>query len=397
VTNVMAMGMATLGIDNELFLTRDGLVLPAGRLLNSPITNAIDVAANSLLGAVVRPDGIPSAFGATGPTTNIPPGLANVSTLDGGQYHLLALLSDRAFPPVFLPAALNASNLVVSSKSSPQWFGQTNVAHDGVAAAQSAPIDRDTQSSMRTLVNGPITVSFWWKVSSETNHDFLTFSIGGVAQASISGEQDWQQATFNVPAGPQMLIWTYAKDGAGSAGLDAGWVDQLTLIPQPPSLLTQPASQTVLGGSNVMFNVTATGTPPLAYQWLKNGSALSSVSGSSLSLTNVSRTNSGLYAVLVTNLAGTNTSSNAVLKVLVPQQLAQPVVLPNGAVVFFSSDVGGGLLPSSALPGFSALVSTDLVNWVVLPNALSITNGFLMLQDPDQTNSPARFYRIVEQ
>ena len=46
---------------------------------------------------------------------------------------------------------------------------------------------------------------------------------------------------------------------------------------------------------------------------------------------------------------------------------------------------------------FTALASTNLSDWVVLPNVLSITNGFLMLQDSGQTNFPARFYRILEQ
>jgi len=62
-----------------------------------------------------------------------------------------------------------------------------------------------------------MTVRFWWKVSSEINHDFLTFAVGRTAQAAISGEQDWQQFTYDVPAGPQMLVWTYSKDGSGSA------------------------------------------------------------------------------------------------------------------------------------------------------------------------------------
>ena len=158
-------------------------------------------------------------------------------------------------PPVFLPNALDTPVLVVSSRSSPQWYGQTGVSHDGKHAARSAQIASSTASSMRMLVtNGPINVSFWWKVSSETNHDFLTLSIGGVPQTAISGEVDWQQVTFTVPAGPQMLIWTYSKDAAGTAGMDAGFVDQLTFTSIAPTITSQPLSQTVLGGPAVLFS-----------------------------------------------------------------------------------------------------------------------------------------------
>ncbi len=38
----------------------------------------------------------------------------------------------------------------------------------------------------------------------------------------------------------------------------------------------------------------------------------------------------------------------------------------------------------------------NLVDWVTLPNALSLTNGMLQLQDSSQSNYNARYYRLVE-
>ena len=77
--------------------------------------------------------------------------------------------------------------------------------------------------------------------------------------------------------------------------------------------------------------------------------------------------------------------------------MSAPVVLANGGVLFLSGDADGGSLTAADLSGFTALASTNLTDWVVLSNALSITNGLLMLQDSGQTNFPARFYRILEQ
>jgi hypothetical protein len=343
----------------------------------------------------VRADGT-IVTGGLGVATNLPPGLARVWRLDGGNNHCLALLSDRDFPPVFLHNALNTSSYVVSSKGAPQWFGQTNISHDGVSAAQSAPIGINLSSSMRMWVAGPITVQFWWKVSSAANHGILGFSAGGTVLTNISGEMDWQQCTVSVPAGNQILQWTYAKDGSAAAGQDAAWVDQLQLIPQPPVISTHPASQNVVGPTNAVLNVGVTGTPPLVYRWWKDGSLVPGANAASLALLNAVRTNSGTYWVVVTNGAASVTSSNAVLEVHVPQLLGNPMFQPDGSMLLSSTDVGGGQLSSADLANLQVQASTNLVDWVTLPNALSLTNGVIELQDPGATNFPMRFYRILE-
>jgi hypothetical protein len=83
------------------------------------------------------------------------------------------------------------------------------------------------------------------------------------------------------------------------------------------------------------------------------------------------------------------------LNVLVPQLLSSPQILPNGGFQFTSTDINGGLLTPADLANFGAQASTDLVNWVTLPGALSLTNGMLLLQD-NETNFGTRYYRLVE-
>ena len=113
-------------------------------------------------------------------------------------------------------------------------------------------------------------------------------------------------------------------------------------------------------------------------------------------MNNVARAQNGIYCVTVTNAGGAVVSSNAVVKVLVPQLLGTPTLLPNGTLIFTSTDANGGLLSPSDLANFQAQASTDLVNWVTLTNALSLTNGMLQLQDFGQSNYTARYYRLVE-
>jgi hypothetical protein len=330
--------------------------------------------------------------------TNPPPGLANVVAVEGFQSATLALMAVRDFQPLLLPDALDTSALVVSSRGSPRWYAQTNVTHDGLHAAQSAEIASNTASSMRMWVAGPVSVSFWWKVSSETNHDLLSFSAGGMVLTNISGETGWQQCTVVTPPGNQILQWTYSKDASGTAGQDAGWVDQLVITPVAPSILTQPVGTNISGGTNVTFTfaVSAVGTPPLTYQWSKDGNVLTSGPSSNYSLFNLTRSNSGIYSVIITNIAGNITSSNAVLTVRVPQLLSAPVLHADGTITFNSSDTDGSALSSSDLAHLQVQVSSNLVDWVTLPGALTLQDGMLQLQDSNAANAPMRYYRIIE-
>ena len=83
----------------------------------------------------------------------------------------------------------------------------------------------------------------------------------------------------------------------------------------PPFITTQPTNQTVTVGGTASFSVTASGTPPLSYQWRFGGTDISRATNTTLILTNVQASQAGSYTVLVTNLFSSILSSNAVLTV----------------------------------------------------------------------------------
>src|ERR1039458_2425018 len=112
-----------------------------------------------------------------------------------------------------------------------------------------------------------------------------------------------------------------------------------------PVIVTQPASQTNLSGTMVSFTVTATGTQPLSYQWNFKGTNISGATNATLLLTNLQVSQTGNYAVLVTNAYGAAASSNAVLTVLaipptILSQTPNQVVLL-GHTAIFSVNVSG--------------------------------------------------------
>ena len=83
-----------------------------------------------------------------------------------------------------------------------------------------------------------------------------------------------------------------------------------------PIIYLQPSNQTVTAGANASFSAAASGRLPLSYQWQFNGSNLAGATATVLALTNVQPAQAGFYAVVVSNVAGSVSSSNAVLTVI---------------------------------------------------------------------------------
>lgn len=263
--------------------------------------------------------------------------LSSVQTSNAGVYSVAvsnargtAISSNAVLtvtPALTLNEALDTSEWNWTSGGDLPWIGQTDVAHDGVDATQSGAVTHGRQSWMETTLTGPGILSFWWKVSSEANYDFLELYVNSQLQnGRISGEVNWQQRTLILPSEQQIVRWRYIKDGTENSGRDCGWVDMVAFAPvAPPEIVNQPSDQRAVLGSDVAFSVTAFGTPPLSFQWRKDSVALSdgvNISGVNtpgLALTKIGTGDSGGYSVVVSNSFGSITSTVAMLTVTVPQ------------------------------------------------------------------------------
>ena len=163
------------------------------------------------------------------------------------------------------------------------------------------------------------------------------------AQTVIAG----QAATFSVTAtGTAPLGYQWKKNGTDISGAnsstyttdvtvigDGGAVftvvvsnsagnvtsGDATLTVNPvvaPAITTQPTTQTITANQTATFSVTATGTAPLIYQWKKGGTDISGATSSTYTTPAMSIAGSGMgYSVVVSNSAGTVTSSSATLTV----------------------------------------------------------------------------------
>ena len=97
----------------------------------------------------------------------------------------------------------------------------------------------------------------------------------------------------------------------------------------PPQITTQPLSATVTAGQTATFSVTATGSGPLTYQWQKNMMNISGATNSSYTTpATVNTDNGATFDVVVTNAAGSITSSTVTLTVNPPPTLQSIAVTP---------------------------------------------------------------------
>jgi formylglycine-generating enzyme required for sulfatase activity len=96
-------------------------------------------------------------------------------------------------------------------------------------------------AAFETIVSGRGSILFWWKVSSESNADYLKFKVDGSEVAAISGTKGpWTQVSNRVEtAGEHTLRWEYVKNASVSSSTDAGWVDDIVWVgdDQNPSLV----------------------------------------------------------------------------------------------------------------------------------------------------------------
>ena len=108
------------------------------------------------------------------------------------------------------------------------WTITSNENNSGTYSARAGTIDHDERATLRVTldcVSGDIT--FYRKVSSESDYDHLEFYIDSVEMDKWSGEEDWAEVSFHVDGGERTFEWTYSKDGSASQGDDTAWIDDI--------------------------------------------------------------------------------------------------------------------------------------------------------------------------
>jgi Bacterial Ig domain/Immunoglobulin domain/Purple acid Phosphatase, N-terminal domain/Immunoglobulin I-set domain len=287
--------------------------------------------------------------GATSSSYTTP---ATTSSDNGAQFTVL--VSNSAGSATSSAATLTVNAAPVAPSITTQPVGQT------VTAGQTA--------SFSVAATGTAPLTYQWKKNGAV--------ISGATSSSYT-----TPATTSSDNGAQFTV--LVSNSAGSATSSAATLT-VSAAPVAPSITTQPASQTLTAGQTASFSVAAMGTAPLTYQWKKNGTVISGATSSSYTTpATTSSDNGAQFTVVVSNSAGSATSSVATLTVNAATPPSVAITSPtNGStqsgtitVAGTASDVVGVSAVQVQIDGGTFSSASGTTNWSFGLDTASLSNA----------------------
>ena len=197
------------------------------------------------------------------------------------------------------------------------------------------------------------TNNYDWSNPAVVASDIQDWRPDGLGARASFGTSTFRSIRYNWPGGyapgstesaPWFLFWWQSMPGfkngipEGSSLVPnwwtytADWDSAIRGRAVAPVIVSSPTNRTAFVGQSTTFSVTASNAwEPARYRWFFNGLSLPGATNSSLTLTNLTPSQQGNYAVEVYNLAGSLTSFNAALTVVAmsinPSRVAGKIVL----------------------------------------------------------------------
>jgi hypothetical protein len=277
------------------------------------------------------------------------------------------------------------------------WSNMTSCLRQNIASGNEIRRNVVASQGSNSLILGQVVVNspvFAEQALDVT--DFVKSRTGGFATFLVVQEHRWDIAQPALTVGdtqPEGLLIASRESSIGGPTLMVSTSDQ------PPFLVSQPQALSIQPGENAVFEVTATGTAPLAYQWRKNGVNIPGALGTSLTIKSVTEADAGEYDVVVSNRADRISSTPVSLTITGsgPEIISQPqpVIANVGETVTFSATaVGLGPLtyqwrkndlniPGAVMSAYTLanIASSDIGNYqVIVSNASgSVTSVSVLL------------------
>ena len=246
---------------------------------------------------------------------------------------------------------------------------------------QTAPAAQQSTYPQQTGGLDVGTVGFAWRdVVINKNGNIVEWFIDGLKIASLTNVSFTSSNIF-------IGYWDSFNSLSDNTNLSFGLVDNLRVeVPAiAPTFSLQPSNIAVKVTSNAMFTVTASGVPAPGYQWQLNSSPIAGATNAVFTRANVQTNDAGIYSVVITNIAGSVTSSNAALTILPasPAQFQLVALQPDNTLQLTASGDSGAVYFIEA--------STNLFDWVPFTNLMA-TNGAFTFNAGPATNEQ-RFFR----
>lgn len=144
--------------------------------------------------------------------------------------------------------------------------------------------------------------NFWFAdLDGSSLTGLLPISSTGAALNLRDVAAVWSLSNVNSPGNNYMAFDNYS-------------IDLFTAL-TPPVIRHSTPHQSVTSGSTVQLSVSATGTPPLYYQWYFNDAPISGATGTNLFIPNITTNQAGMYHVTVSNLVGVTRNDGSMVVV----------------------------------------------------------------------------------
>ena len=144
------------------------------------------------------------------------------------------------------------------------------------------------------------------------------------------------------------------------------------------AITAQPVSTTKFTTQGYLFSANGTGSGNVTYQWTKDGNNISGATSPSLSLSNISTSAAGSYALVVSGTCGTATSNSASLTVISATPSSQAVC--TGSNASFSATVTGPSTVSYVWKKNGTTLSGQTSSTLSLSNVSAADNGNYALE-----------------
>ena len=203
-----------------------------------------------------------------------------------------------------------------------------------------------------TAATGAPTITTQPANQTVTAGQTATFTVAASGTAPLSYQ--WQENGANITGATSASYTTPATSSANNGSTFAVLVSNsvgnvtsntatltVNAAAVAPTITTQPLNQTVTAGQTATFSVVATGTTPLNYQWLENGTAISGATSSTYTTPATTTSYNGdVFQVTVSNSVSSVTS-NSVTLTIVSAPLANATVTVTTAGQQIPSNFGG--------------------------------------------------------
>ena len=125
-------------------------------------------------------------------------------------------------------AALDDGRLSWISGGATNWIPQVEVSHDGQDAVRSGEVTGDDVSTLSTVVTGPGTLAWWWKLDMSDCAGVDVF-VDNVLVTSLDSTSDWVSASADiVNDGEHTVRFEFWNAGTVAAISDCAYLDQVS-------------------------------------------------------------------------------------------------------------------------------------------------------------------------